>query len=571
MTDRVQSIILTGFSGTGKSAAAPLVAARLGWEVVDTDVVIEEEAGKTILEIFRDEGEDSFREREGHAIAAGCSRNQVVLSTGGGAILRPENRRRIAEGGFVICLEARPETILRRLDDRAEEEPLDRPLLATPDPLGRIRELKAARQELYALCDWAIHTDSLTPQEVADEVVRAYEAFSPSVARDTNRLAEMSAVHASPEAVVTLHAVQTDAAAIVSTETWSYPVYVEWGLLSQLGSRMRALGLDRQAYVICDETVAHHYEDEVTKSLESASLGFDFYSVAPGEETKTVATAREIYDWLVDHRAERSDAIVAVGGGVTTDLGGYVAATYARGLPLVHVPTSLLGMVDAAIGGKVAVNHPKVKNLIGAFYQPRMVLADPAALRTLPPRELHSGWAEAIKHAMISDEDYLRAFEENAELIGKLDREVVTDMIRRSVAIKAAVVSDDERETTGRRTTLNYGHTLAHAIESTTGYTRFRHGEADGIGMTAAAAISVRMGLLDPALAARQRAVLELYNLPTSAEGLDRERLKAAMALDKKVEGRAIRWVLLEGIGRPILRHDVPEEVVDAALDEVLT
>jgi 3-dehydroquinate synthase len=254
-------------------------------------------------------------------------------------------------------------------------------------------------------------------------------------------------------------------------------------------------------FVISDETVAHHYEDEVEASLKSADIEFDLFTIPPGEASKTQATAASAYDWLLEQRAERGHTIVAVGGGVVTDLGGFVAATFARGLPLVHVPTSLLGMVDAAIGGKVAVNHPKAKNMIGAFYHPRLVLEDPALLRTLPPREIYSGWAEALKHAMIADENYLRFFEENADSILKLESEATTEAIRRSVVIKAGIVSADERETTGRRTMLNYGHTLAHAIESTTGYTRFGHGEADGIGMTLAAAISVRMGLLDAAVA----------------------------------------------------------------------
>jgi 3-dehydroquinate synthase len=281
-------------------------------------------------------------------------------------------------------------------------------------------------------------------------------------------------------------------------------------------------------------------------------------------------TAADVYDWLIEHRAERGHAIVAVGGGVVTDLGGYVAATFARGLPLVQVPTSMLGQVDAAIGGKVAVNHPRAKNMIGFFYQPRFVLADAAVMRTLPEREIRSGLAESMKMALLDSEEHVAFFEDNAEAILRLDRKATVEAVRRSVCFKGAVVSADEFETTGRRSILNYGHTLAHAIESTTGYARFRHGEADGIGMMAAGRMSVAMGLLPPDVLDRQRALLKRYGLPTSADSLDRGRLLEAVALDKKVEARKVRWVLLEGIGRPVLRDDVPEDVVAGAIESVL-
>jgi 3-dehydroquinate synthase len=563
-------IILTGFSGTGKTQAGPIIAGKLGWQLVDTDELVERDAAKSILEIFRDEGEEAFRDLESRALAAACARTDVVVSTGGGAILRPDNRRLMAGSGYIVCLEARPVTIVRRLQDRAEAAPLDRPLLASADPMSRVREVKEARQPLYALCDWAVHTDSLTPEEVADEVVSAWRRFAGDAVGATGRVEEIASAEPSGAATVTLHAIEDDVAATVHAATGPCPIIVRWGLLAELGSRLREAGLGRHAYVLIDEAVAHHYEDEVAASLASADIPHEFFPVPPGEDNKTLATASGLYDALIERRAERSHTILAIGGGVTTDLGGYVAATFARGLPVVHVPTSVLGMVDAAVGGKTGVNHPQAKNMIGSFYQPRMVLADPAVLRTLPPREL-SGWAEAIKHAFIADEDYLRFFEDNADAILKLEPDRTAEAIRRSVVIKAEVVSDDERETTGRRAFLNYGHTLAHAIESTTAYRRFRHGEADGIGMAAAAAISVRMGLLAPADAERQKSLLERFNLPTRAEGLDRDRILAAMALDKKVQGKTIRWVLLEAIGRPVLRDDVPPEVMDAALDEVLT
>jgi 3-dehydroquinate synthetase len=226
-------------------------------------------------------------------------------------------------------------------------------------------------------------------------------------------------------------------------------------------------------------------------------------------------------------------------------------------------------MVDAAVGGKVAVNHTRSKNAIGAFYQPRFVLADVSTLRTLPEREL-SGWAEAIKHALILDEELLRFFEKQAEAVLRLDPEPTTEAVRRSVAIKAVVVSEDEREETGLRTLLNYGHTVGHAVEAATAYGRFRHGEADAIGMTAAAAISRRLGLLSPEEERRQRALLERFGLPTRADGVDRAAVSSAIALDKKVRAGAVRWVLLEGIGRAVIRDDVPQAVVEEALDEVL-
>ena len=568
-TDRPPRIILTGFSGTGKTAVGPIVAKRLGWELIDTDRLVEERAGKSILDIFRDQGEEHFRELESGALADACAREKAVISTGGGAVLRPENRALMARSGFIVCLEARPETILRRLNDRAEDEPLDRPLLAAGDPLSRIRELKQGRQHLYALCDWAVHTDEMTPDEVAAEVMKAWEGRAEAATAAGHRVDDIGSAAATAPAA-TLHAIPPGAAAVVRAVTGEYPVFVEWGGLAGLGARLRAMGLARHVYVVTDEQVAHHYGDEIEAALRSAEIPFDVYAIAPGEASKTLETAAHVYDWLLERKAERGHAVVAVGGGVVTDLGGYVAATFARGLPLVHVPTSLLGMVDASIGGKVAVNHPKAKNMIGAFYQPRMVLADPAMLRTLPPRDVHQGWAEAIKHAMIADEDYLRFFEDNADAILRQERDVTAEAIRRSVAIKARVVSEDEREEKGIRSFLNYGHTLAHAIESTTGYTRFRHGEADGIGMMAAALMSEMMGLLSHDVVERQRRVLERYKLPTHAEGLDRGRITAAIALDKKVVGKAVRWVLLEGIGKPVLRDDVPADVVGRALDAVL-
>jgi len=286
----------------------------------------------------------------------------------------------------------------------------------------------------------------------------------------------------------------------------------------------------------------------------------DFLIVPQGERSKSFETAIKIYDWLVNCRAERSDNIVALGGGMVGDLAGFVAATFLRGLPLVQVPTSLIGMVDSAIGGKVAVNHPQGKNLIGAFYQPRLVVADTQTLTTLPKRELVSGWAEIVKHAMIRDPRLLELLEQEWDVLLSLDSVIISEVVARSAAIKARIVSEDEKER-GIRIILNYGHTIAHGLEAATNYERFLHGEAVAIGMMGAAIISNEVGLLSREVAERQEALLRRFGLPTTFFGIDIDRILQATELDKKVKGKNMRWVLLRGIGQPVVRDDIAPEV----------
>ena len=288
-----------------------------------------------------------------------------------------------------------------------------------------------------------------------------------------------------------------------------------------------------------------------------------------GETHKTLETAQFIYRWLAERKAERGHLVVAVGGGVVGDLAGFAAATYLRGMPLAQIPTSLLAMMDASIGGKVAVDLPQGKNLVGAFYQPKFVLADVSALQTLPPRELTSGWAEAIKHGLIMDADLLADFERRSQPILALERDIATNIIRRSVAVKANVVSQDERETLGIRILLNYGHTIGHAIESSTGYSRLLHGEAVSIGMMGAAYIGESLGMLSSAEVARQRALLAEYGLPLSFPDMDIPAVNDAMLSDKKTAGRSIRWVMLDGISNAVTRSDIPTNLVQDALNRL--
>jgi shikimate kinase/3-dehydroquinate synthase len=561
MSPRPSRIFLTGFSFSGKSRVAGLVAEKLGWQALDTDTLIEKMAGKPIPRIFAEEGEARFRQFEGDAIREAARRDTAVVAVGGGAIVSAENRRAMADGGFVVCLEARPDTIFARLTADTGESPSERPLLAGADPLGRIRHLKAMRQPLYALADFTVHTDALSLEEVASEVVRAWQESAERLAGQPDRLDGGRAPAA---------AGASGPACWVHAESGTYPVHVEWGGLDGLGALMREAGLSGTAYVVSDSDVHPHYGRRAEASLRDAGFEADSCVVPAGEASKNLETASRIYEWLVGRRAERGHVVVALGGGMIGDLAGFVAATFLRGLPLVHVPTSLLAMVDASIGGKVAVDLPQGKNLVGAFYQPRLVVTDVATLKTLPPRELTAGWAEVTKHALIQDADLLTLLEESAPALTGLEPEITTEVVRRSVAIKAQVVSEDERETTGRRTILNYGHTVAHALEVAADYTGLLHGEAVAIGMTAAAEIGRRIELTPPALVERQRALLERFGLPVKAPALSLDRVLDAIALDKKVSGKAVRWVLLADVGLPMLRQDVPEPLVRQVVAELL-
>ncbi len=557
MARRPQRIFLVGLSGSGKSTVARLVAARLGWQALDTDVLVEEAVGLPVPEIFARWGEGRFRDLEAEALLRACQASPAVVSTGGGILLRAVNRVAMFDSGVVVHLDAQPKTLVERL----RREGIDyRPLLQGPDPLARLALLKAQRQGYYRLADCTIETDGLSPEEVAEAVLRAWEEAA-DVLADRRRVWR-AAQEPVPE--------WPDATCVVRVASGSYPVYVEWACLDRLGELMAGLGLGGRAFIVSDGTVFAHHGERALTSLRQAGFDALHRTVPAGEASKTLDTAAALYTWLAENRAERGEAVVALGGGMVTDLAGFVAATYARGLPLIHVPTSLLAMVDAAIGGKVAVNLPQAKNMVGTFYQPKAVVCDVSTLRTLPRRELVSGWAEAIKHALIADGLLLERFETQAEAALALEPTVATALIARSVAIKAGVVGEDEREETGRRTILNYGHTVGHALESAGGYTSFLHGEAVAVGMMAAAEIGQRMGVTPPELVQRQRRLLERFGLPTRASGVPVEAVRRAMALDKKVRAGSLRWVLLEDVGRPVIRSDVPPAVVDAVLASIL-
>ena len=333
------------------------------------------------------------------------------------------------------------------------------------------------------------------------------------------------------------------------------------GIVTALGTRMREVGLEGRAFVVTHAEIAALHGGAVLEALDAAGYHPEVVTVESGEASKSMATAGELYAWLADRRAERRDTIVALGGGVIGDLAGFVAATYLRGLAWVQVPTPILAQVDSSVGGKTAVNLPQGKNLVGAFHPARLTLIDVALLDGLPPRERDSGWAEVIKTAVIFDPPLFERLERTSQ--AALSRGELLDVIERCVRWKMKVVEEDPTEK-GIRIVLNFGHTVAHALEAVSGYGRYLHGEAVSVGIVAAAEISRRRGMIDAPLVERIIAALRRNELPVR---FDRsvatpERLLDAAASDKKSAGARLRWVLSTGLGSTTVAHDVPDDLV---------
>ncbi len=344
----------------------------------------------------------------------------------------------------------------------------------------------------------------------------------------------------------------------------SYKIYVGSGLLAQTGRWLKEGGFSGKLVIIADPTVKRLYGEALNQSLDSGGFSVTNLLVPEGEEQKSLETAGRLYQELTNSYAERTTPILALGGGVIGDLAGFVAATYQRGVPLIQLPTTLLAQVDSSIGGKVAVDHGRLKNMIGVFYQPRLVIADTDALRTIPPGELANGLAEVIKSAAIRNKEFFAFLEENIERIKSLDEAALEEIVFQSAKIKAEIVEKDEKDL-GLRSILNYGHTIGHAVESASDF-EVAHGGAVAIGMLAAARISSEMGILAESELIRLRRVVENAGLPTEMPNLEAERLIQAMKHDKKVSRDKIRFVLLKAIGSAFITDEVSPSLVEKVL-----
>ena len=345
----------------------------------------------------------------------------------------------------------------------------------------------------------------------------------------------------------------------------SYPIYIGERLLAR-GELLAQHLPQKRAALITDTALAPLYLDTVANALTAAGVSVTPVVIPAGEQHKDWQTLNAVFDALLANHCERKTALVALGGGVIGDLTGFAAATYLRGVPFIQLPTTLLAQVDSSVGGKTAINHPRGKNMIGAFYQPLAVIADTAALGTLPQRELGCGLAEVIKYGLIRDATFFEWLESNIDALIARDPQALAYAIQRSCENKAEVVAADEREESGERALLNLGHTFGHAIETGLGYGAWLHGEAVAAGTVIAAHLSQQLGLITAGDVARIEALLKRAQLPVTAPDFGLERYLQLMGIDKKVEGGKIRYVLLRAIGAAYLTADVPQSALNAAL-----
>lgn len=349
----------------------------------------------------------------------------------------------------------------------------------------------------------------------------------------------------------------------------SYDISLGSNILPSIGHRLQELTRATHVFLVTDNHLIPSHAQQVEASLRAAGLRVDVGVIPAGESHKTIGECDRIWQQLSSVRADRKTVIVAVGGGVIGDMAGFIAASYTRGLRFFQIPTTLLSQVDSSVGGKVGVNLPHAKNMVGAFWQPVGVLIDIDTLGTLPEREYRSGLAEVVKYGVILDADFFEQLETQVTALNERHAQVLESVVARCCRLKADVVERDEREETGLRAVLNYGHTFCHALETVTGYGRWLHGEAVSIGMVCAARLAELLGRIDGELGQRQRRLLNALHLPTTLpSGLDLDQLIAAMALDKKVEHGKLRFVLPSRLGHVELVGDIDQKLVRQTLTE---
>ena len=534
----VGNIVLVGFMGSGKTEIGRQLADRTGRAFIDTDDIVESE-GSTIADIFAAEGERGFRARERRAVEQAARARRAVIATGGGAVLDPANIKALRRSGVVVYLKIGPDELLRRLEGAS-----GRPLLRASEGTAvdgeqlrrRVEDLLTKRTPVYeSVADHVVGCDGLGPVEAADAIERR-------LAGEGTEQAKTVRVAVDPP----------------------YAVRVGSGLLEKASDQVRLPAAAENVCIVSHPRIRRLWGPALENGFRGSGLHLSWFTFPEGEDGKSLDNAGRLARHLARSGFHRDDVLVALGGGVVGDLTGFVASTFARGITYVQAPTTLLAMVDAAIGGKTGVNLPQGKNLVGSFYHPAAVLADLDVLASLPDRELRGGLAEVVKYAFIADPSLAGYVVRKRNEIFARGR-CLQSIVVRCVRIKAEVVVVDPTER-GLRMILNYGHTLGHAIEAA-GRGRAHHGEAVSIGMVYAASVSVALGRGDGSMLAEHRSVLDAVGLPTTASGSRWDQIREFMRRDKKYKS-GTRMVVLDAPGRPEIVH-VKDKVLRAAWDDV--
>lgn len=533
-------IVLTGPMGAGKSAVGAHLAEASGGVLVDSDQEIEARAQKSIAEIFATEGESAFRSLERN-VCVSCMEHAphgTVLALGGGAFMN-EDIRRAARSKDVLSvyLHTAPETSWSRIQNTpggAEQ----RPLLAHPNPLGRLQDLYEQRHPTYQEATFTLPTDALTAQEVAQAILD-YIAQPPN-----ERPAPACDANAStPTTPSTAPPIMID----VRTQHAHYPItFVDHA--DEVAQAIHKAAPHGRLLILSDDNVAPLYLEPLKNALAQHERTVRTFVVPAGESSKSVARAAQLWDEIFSGDVDRQDTVVSLGGGVVGDLGGFIASTTMRGLDVIQVPTTMLAMADAAIGGKTGINVSAGKNLVGAFHQPLAVIAWIGSLITLPRRQLTSGLAEVIKSAMIDSPDAVEEFRRIAAQAVEGDNDAIRACARIGAGLKARIVSEDEKER-GVRSLLNYGHTFAHAIEHASGYGEWTHGEAVAAGMVIATEYARDHNLASDELVDTIRTLVRSVGLPEDPPNMTLEEWTEPIFRDKKRSGDSVKLILPRAAG----------------------
>ena len=528
-------IILIGLSGAGKTTVAKQIATLLSWKHIDSDQMITEQVGRSPAVIIEEEGESQFRKIEEDFIT-GIESNQAVISIGGGAFQSPKNRKFLFDQGLVVFLDAPIQSLIERIQNSTSEQ--KRPLLGLPAEMhDALMNMDAQRRENFLRADLHLFTYNQTPKNIAMTVVKFWMDFK-----------------SNQDQLLRYDAVESNALPVsrMLIDNHQFPIWAGVDQLSHLSQLITQISTSRKVYIITDDNIHNLYSEQIATLLEKQKIEHISYIMQAGEDQKNLANVDLIYEWLFENKIERQDLIIAIGGGVVCDLAGYVAATVLRGVKLLSIPTSLLAMTDAAIGGKTAVNLNVGKNLIGVIKQPDAILIDINFLDTLPKRELTEGIAEVIKHAIILDKSLFQIFEQHKNDPSAMmkNKELLLDIIIKSVRIKSMIVSIDPNEKNTRKI-LNFGHTIGHALEVASEYKSLLHGEAVAIGMVGAVYIARKLEYISEEVMDSIISIIDSYNLPTSFSGTSIDSVIKHIAFDKKVVNKQVQFILIKDIGVP--------------------